>query len=406
MTDGDGVGDPLYLNNAATTYPKPESVLRVLHEVSERPPENPHRGGAAHGRHTVEEVRRRLAEYLGVCDPHEVAFTGGATAALNLVICGLTHPARRTRNHIVTTVVEHNSVLRPLYRLRRESDISLTFARCDAEGRVPVEEIARCVRDDTLAVVVNHGSNVTGAVNDIGAIAEVAHARGARVVVDAAQTAGHVPINFDADSIDALVVAGHKALFGIAGVGAAVVRRDLPLRPVAVGGTGSRSDLDHQPEAPPVRYEAGTLPLPAIATLGAGVDTIRGFGEKGDQAIADEGSIGRTIADAAIVDQLVEAAVCGLRSIPGVTVFAAEAPPRTPVVSFLVEGLRSEEVAMVLGQSFRITVRAGLHCAPLVHKELGTFPDGAVRASYSHLSPRDATDRLLAAVAAVARTVR
>lgn len=384
---------PIYLNNAATTHPKPPLVLDAVAATLSAAPESPHRGGREPSQrpatpdelaridYTIESVRGTVARFFGAEDPLCVSFSSGATASLNLAI----ESVCRGGGHIVTTTAEHNSVLRPLYRAAREYGVDLSFADCDVDGSVPTGNVLNLFRSDTRAVVMTHGSNVTGAVNDVATIAEVAHERGAILIVDAAQTAGHLPIDFDADGLDALVFAGHKALYGMPGVGGMITRPGLVFRPQAVGGTGSRSDLEHQPEEQPVRYEAGTPNTPGIASLAAGI-----------RFIEDTAHESATELDG------VETAADGLRRVPGVRVYAETHGPKTPTLSFTVDGFTPDEVALILSSSYGISVRAGLHCAPLIHRSLSTFPNGTVRASFSRLTPEDAADRLVAAVSRIA----
>lgn len=365
----------LYLNNAATSYPKPAAVLDTVAAVVSQPPETPRRGGTYAVGSDIESVRRRIASFLGSSHPRTVSFSSGATASLNLAVESICRGA----DHVVTTAAEHNAVLRPLYRLREETGLEISVARCERDGSVTPDAVEACLRDNTRAVIVTHGSNVTGAVNDIAEIAAAAHRRGALIIVDAAQTAGHIPIRFDDYGLDVLAVAGHKALYGLSGVGCTAIRADLDLRPLAVGGTGSRSDLEQQPPEAPVRYEAGTPNVCGIASLGAGLTCL---------------------GDARRADEMADEAISALRGIRGVRLLASEGG--TPTFSFTIDGFTSEEAAMILEESFGMVVRAGLHCAPLIHKALGTYPDGAVRVSFSSLTEPEAPQRLVDAVVRIA----
>ncbi len=376
----------IYLNNAATTFPKPDAVRNCVSDVLAQPPVIIGRCGGQpiHG-YSIEGSRSAVARFFGTSNPAEISFSSGATASLNMIIMGLC----RGSDHIVTTDTEHNSVLRPLYRLRTEENVRLSFARCDARGYVDPDEIDRLCTAGTRCVVVNHGSNVTGAVQDIREIARRCRERGILCIVDAAQTAGHIAVDISEVPVDALVFAGHKGLYGLPGTGGAFIRSELEIPPLAVGGSGTRSDLTGHPLEPPARYEAGTPNTVGICALEAGVTFV-----------ADH--VG-TKEERNRLDQLVQELADALCATDGVTVYCGRKEARTPVLSCTVDGIASEEVALILADSYGIIVRAGLHCAPRIHVSRGTYPDGAVRIALSHFTTGAEIDAIRDAIASISR---
>jgi cysteine desulfurase / selenocysteine lyase len=369
--------DLVYLNNAATSFPKPASVLEAVTRAMSSIPSEPGRGTGGN-EDPVADCRRVLASFFGVDDPRRVILTSGATESLNLLIMG----TGLESGHVVTTSAEHNSVLRPLARLESEGRISLTIVACDGEGRVSAEVIRSALRDNTRAIVVTHCSNVTGAVNDLQALGDMARDEGLLLFVDASQSAGCIEIALQESTIDALVFTGHKALFGPPGTGGVVLRRGLRIAPLKVGGTGVRSESLAQPEEWPLLFEAGTPNVPGIAGLSAGVRFVK---ERGLGALA------RLRAEAGL------RIVNGLRSIPGATVYTGGSA-WVPVTSFTLKNADPEDVAYILFHSFGIVARPGLHCAPLIHRNLGSFPRGSVRVSPSPFTTEQEVDRFLNAV--------
>lgn len=373
----------IYLNNAATSYPKPPTVTEAVLACLRALPVEPGRTHADGEGDPIAIARRQAADLLGVTDPARVVFTSGSTEALNLAIRGL----ELRGAHVVTTATEHNSVLRPLTTLEREGTIRLTVVPCDAEGRVAPAAVAGALTAATRLVVMNHASNVTGAVQDAAALAACAHARGALLLLDASQSAGCLPLAAEAWDVDLLAFTGHKALYGPAGTGGLYVRAGVDLAPLKTGGTGSRSDLLTQPPELPTRLEAGTSNLPGLAGLGAALAFVRTRGTAALHAMA-----------CARLDQMLE----GLRRMPRVRVYAAAAEPRAPVAAFNVAGLSPGDVGYMLERSFGIVVREGLHCAPLIHAALGTAPLGCVRISPSCFTTEADAAALVAAVSAIA----
>ena len=356
----------IYLDNAATTLQKPpvvgEAMLEALQTAG-----NPGRGAhepTLHAARLVYDARAALAELFGAESPACIAFASNATQALNTAIGGLIGPA----DHVITTVCEHNSVLRPLYRLR-EQGTQLSFVGVDDRAVLRYEQFEELLRPNTKAVVVTGASNVTGNTTDLAFVAQFAKKHGLLLIVDAAQTAGACPIQVQKLGIDVLCFTGHKGLLGPQGTGGLYVRPGLRAAPLVVGGSGVHSFDERHPAEMPTALEAGTLNVPGIAGLGAGVRWIL---EQGVETLqAKETALARLFYEA-------------VREIPGVVVYGSFAEPRAPIVSLNLAGEDSARVADALWEEFGICVRAGAHCAPLMHKALGTVEQGMVRFSFSH----------------------
>lgn len=378
----------IYLDNAASSWPKPEAVVREAREWFGSNGANPGRSSHRPGMNAtraVRETRQELAGLLGVGDPDRLAFCSGATHALNQAMRGLLEPG----DHVVTTVLEHNSVLRPLTALREELDVALTALEPDADGVVAPGAVAEALRPETRMVALTHASNVVGVVQPVAEIVAAVRAeRGeeVRVLVDAAQTAGVREIPAEAWDLDLLAVAGHKGLFGLQGTGALYVKAGLELRPLVAGGTGSRSDEARQPEAMPDRLEAGTTNTPGLVALGAGVRWLR---ETGVDAIRER------------EDRLFAVLLGGLREIEGVTVHnPPDGGDAVAVALFDVGSADPEEAAYHYDRRHGIAVRAGVHCAPWAHRWIGTLerePQGALRASPGFFTTDEEVERFLEA---------
>ena len=356
----------IYLDNAATTLYKPQEVdaaiLDALHTAG-----NPGRGAhepTLHASRLVYAAREALAELFHAPDPACIAFTANATGALNTALCGLLGPG----DHVITTVCEHNSVLRPLYRLRTQG-VQLSFAGVDAKGRLQYEKWEELVRPNTRALVVTGASNVTGNGTDLAKAAAFAHRHGLLLIVDAAQTAGAQSIDVQALGVDVLCFTGHKALLGPQGTGGLYVRPGLRVAPLVVGGSGGHSFAEAHPAEMPTALEAGTLNVPGLAGLGAGV---RWLLEQGVEALHTR--------EMALTRSFWE----GVREVPGVVLYGTLTAPRAPIVSLNLAGEDSARVADALWEEYGICVRAGAHCAPQMHRALGTVEQGVVRFSFSH----------------------
>ncbi len=355
----------MYLDNAATSFPKPdavhEAVLQAMRAVGASPGRGGYRQSLAAGR-ILFQAREAVAGFFSISDSSRVIFTHNATGALNLALQG----TLTAGDHIITTSMEHNSLLRPLYALQSKG-VELSIVPAGSDGVVSAEDIQRAVQVNTRMIAVSHVSNVCGAIQPLEQLAEISRACGALFLVDAAQSAGYLPIDVEKYSIDLLAVPGHKGLLGPSGTGLLYAAPRVPLKPVIHGGTGSHSTAEEQPLVMPDGFEAGTHNLPGIAGLLAGIEFI---GDVGLSAIIQHE---RTL--------LVQAERA-LREISGVTVYGPEHPSeRCSVLSFTASGVDSALLATELDYGFDIAVRAGLHCAPLAHRTLGTLPGGTVRVS-------------------------
>ena len=375
----------IYLDSAATSLHKPPQVARAVAEAIGsfgNPARGAHAAALAADR-AVYETRRELAALLGCPRPDHVIFTCNATEALNIAIYGLLGPGDRA----VSTDLEHNSVLRPLYDLQAKG-MELAFAPADTRGRLDYEALDRLILPGTRAVICTHASNLTGNALDLPRIAGLAHSRGALLVVDAAQTAGVLPLDMEAMGIDVLCFTGHKGLMGPQGTGGLCLRPGVELRPFKRGGSGVHSYDPGQPGEYPTRLEAGTLNAHGLAGLRAALGFLR---QTGRQRLY-ELEHARTLA-------FYEA----VRGLEGVTVYGDFSQPlRAGIVSLNIRGLDSARAADLLASEFDIAVRAGAHCAPRMHRALGTEETGAVRFSFSPFTTPEETAAAAEAIRALA----
>lgn len=371
----------IYLDNAATTLQKPPEVGQAMLAALQTAG-NPGRGAhepTLHAARLVYGAREALAELFHAESPACIAFAANATQALNTALCGLLAPG----DHVLTTVCEHNSVLRPLYRLHGQG-VQVDFVGVDAQGNLRCEQFAQRLRPNTKAIVVTHASNVTGCVTDLVRVSAFAKAHGLLMIVDAAQTAGARPIDVQELGLDVLCFTGHKALLGPQGTGGLYVRPGLRVAPLVVGGSGVHSFAEAHPSEMPTALEAGTLNVPGLAGLEAGVRWILAQGV--EALCAKETALARLFYE-------------NIQGVPGVVVYGGcPAGPHVPIVSLNLAGEDSARVADALWEEYGICVRAGAHCAPLMHKALGTVEQGTVRFSFSH---QNTEQEALAAAAAV-----
>lgn len=405
----------IYLNNAATTYPKPPAVLRAWQEALAHPPANAFRSTEAEGGDVMTACRTLLGQALGIADASRIYFSSGATESINKLLLGL----QPLGLPVLATLTEHNSVLRPLHNLPGLAGAQLAtdsddpkhepqtgggvlapaspsqWVSCTTSGLLCLDDLEdklrrldaeRGCRAYACLLVVNHCSNVTGAVQDIGAIARIAHRHHALLMVDAAQSAGCLPVRCDAWGVDLLAFTGHKGLFGPQGTGGYYVRRGIDLRPVFYGGTGRDSSrLTYADGA--YEYEVGTQNLPGIAALSAGVRYVL---ERGVECIM------------AHEHELMSALRQGLGALPRVTVYGRDDDCTGPLLSLNVSGMTPFDVGFILHNAYGITVRTGLHCSPLIHRALGTAAEGTVRISVSDLTTRQEVEALVRAVGEIA----
>lgn len=376
----------IYLDNAATTMQKPPCVVSAVAEALTSLG-NASRGaheGALKSNRVIYRARRALASFFGCPRSEQVIFTSNSTEALNIAISGTI----RAGDHVITTVLEHNSVLRPLYRLREERGVQLDFVRADRRGCIDYAEFEQLLRPETRAVVCTHASNLTGNLLDISRIGGIAKRHGLLLIVDASQTAGAVPIDMFRSGIDILCFTGHKSMMGPQGTGGLCINGDIEIEPWKVGGTGVQSYLPSQPREYPVRLEAGTLNGHGIAGLLAAAEFISGTGIGAIHA-RESGLAGRFYEAVA--------------RIPQVRVYGDfSSGERCPIVSLNIADLDSALVCDELFYSYGIATRAGAHCAPLMHRALGTETRGAVRFSFGYFNTEEEADAAAEAVREIA----
>lgn len=375
----------IYLDNAATTLQKPKCVIdAVVHAMNSM-------GNAGRGAHSnslsasrvVYDTRCKIAKLFGCKRPDHVIFTCNSTEALNIALNGIFSPG----DHVITTDLEHNSVLRPLYRLEKEGVIALDFVPADKMGRPDYGAFESLIQPNTKAIVCTHASNLTGNMIDIEKVGAIAHAHGLLFVVDASQTAGAVPIDMERMNIDMLCFTGHKGLMAPQGTGGLCIREGVQIRPFKVGGSGVHSYEKEQPSPYPTRLEAGTLNSHGIAGLSAALDYVNQIGV---EAIREK--------ETALMRRFYE----GVSAIDGVTVYGDFESERTAVVTLNIWDEDSSLISDALYEDYGISTRPGAHCAPRMHEALGTTEQGAVRFSFSWFNTEAEVDESIRAVAELA----
>ena len=371
----------IYLDNAATSRRKPQEVIdAVVFAMTSLG--NAGRGtteAALDAARTIYGAREKIAGFFGVKNPKQVVFTSNSTESLNTAIHGLIKPG----DHVISSVMEHNSVLRPLYE-REEAGAELTLIECDEKGRLLTDDIEKNIRDNTRAIVLTHGSNLTGNVNDIERVGRIAKAHGLLFIVDASQTAGVIPVDVEKMNIDVLCFTGHKSLLGPQGTGGMCVREGLEIEPLKRGGSGVDTYNHRHPSEMPTALEAGTLNGHGIAGLSAAIDFIE---KTGINEIREK--------EQSLMKRFVE----GVRNIPGVKLYGDfNAEVRCPVVALNIGNADSSEISDILSMDYDIATRPGAHCAPEMHKSLGTVEQGAVRFSMSYFNTGEEIDSAICAV--------
>lgn len=371
----------IYLDNAATTLQKPpevvEAVVRAMNTMGNSA-RGTH-GGALTASRTIYDTRSKLAALFGCARADHVVFTCNSTEALNTAICGTLRPG----DHVISTDLEHNSVLRPLYRLEAERDITLSFVPADRQGNIDYADFERLVRPETRAIVCTHASNLTGNAVDLARVGEIARRHGLLFIVDASQSAGVLPIDMEAMHIDILCFTGHKSLMGPQGTGGLCLREGVEIAPWKVGGTGVQTYSRTQPAQMPVLLEAGTLNGHGIAGLDAALDFLR---ETGIETIHAH--------ETALMRRFYE----GVQQIDGVTVYGDFSRERTAVVALNLRDYDSGEVSDALSEDYGIATRPGAHCAPRMHQALGTAEQGAVRFSFGWYNTENDVDAAIRAL--------
>jgi cysteine desulfurase family protein len=381
--------DEIYLDNAATSWPKPEAVYQAIDHYNRRVGASPGRG--SHSRtiaagQLVLNTREKLAELFNIKDSSRIIFTENVTMAINIGLKGLLEPG----DHVVISSMEHNAVARPIHALKDSGVIDLTIIQCAADGSLDPCLVEQAITEKTRLVCLLHASNLTGTIMPIDDVGEIAYDNGVLFMVDAAQTAGVLPLDVEEQRIDMLAFTGHKGLLGPQGTGGLYIRPDLKIRPFIEGGTGSLSEQIYQPDFMPDKLESGTPNTPGIAGLGAGVEFIQ---QTGIESICRH--------EQELTDMLIE----GLRDIDGVILYGPQDSKRqTAVVSFNIEEMDCGGVSMLLDQKYGILCRSGLHCAPLAHRTLGTLKSGACRISAGIYNTKEEIDKLVRAVYEIARS--
>lgn len=365
----------IYFDNAATTIQKPKQVVEAVTQALCS------MGNAGRGAHNASmgasrmlfDTRKKLAELFGGNNPAQVVFTSNSTESLNMALKGLLNPW----DHVITTQLEHNSVLRPLYELE-DKGVELTILNSDAKGRICYEDFEKEIKKNTKMIVCTHGSNLTGNLTDIRRIGEIARSHGLLFVVDASQTAGVFPIRVEEMKIDVLCFTGHKGLLGPQGTGGMYVREGVIIRPLKTGGSGVQTYSRTHPSQMPTALEAGTLNAHGLAGLDAALDYLKDTGINVIRKMEQE---------------LMWYFYQKVLEIPGITVYGDfDSQERCPIVSLNVKDYDSSEVSDFLFTEYGISTRPGAHCAPLLHQAMGTEKQGAVRFSFSHYNTIEEID--------------
>jgi cysteine desulfurase family protein len=367
----------IYLDNSATSWPKPPSVIDAISNYLNNYGGSPGRSGhhfTLKAATEVFETRELLASLFNAPSSDRVIFTANATQAINTAIFGLL----KHGDHVIISHMEHNSVVRPLRHLEQNGIIELTIVDCDKEGFINIETLKNSFKSNTKLVVTIHGSNVTGTIQPIRQIGEICKSKNVLYMVDASQSAGILPIDMQNDNIDILAFTGHKELYGPSGIGGLCIKNDLQIESLLHGGTGSKSESESHPRFYPDRLEAGTLNTAGIVGLKAGI-----------QYILDHGM--NNILEKQI--QLTESFLSGIRDLDDVIIYGPnENKERLPIVSLNIKYKMPSDVAFTLDKEFGIMTRAGLHCSPLAHKTIGTFPHGTVRFSMGSFTTQEEID--------------
>lgn len=374
----------IYLNNGSTSFPKPPEVTEALMEHFQQVPGNYGRSGLDKGKGTiVSETRALLADFFNGHETHNLIFTSGSTEALNLAILG----SIQSKCHVVTTAIEHNSSYRPLKELERRYEIETTIVPCDEFGYVRPESIESAINIETRLLVVNHSSNITGSLTDIQSIADIANRHGCILVIDGSQTAGVIPVDLQKLNCHYFAFTGHKSLYGLQGCGGLFIRKDQNPEPIKFGGTGFKSDSISQPQEIPYKYESGTLNIPGIISLKAGIEWINSTGM--DKIHKRKKEIIERIANS----------IFGYKEIK---IYYANINNSGMLLSFNIGDLPPEEVHYWLESNYGIIARSGLMCSPIIRQYIGTEPKGAVRISPSYFTTDEEIDYTIQAIKKIA----
>lgn len=382
----------IYLDNASTTFPKAPNVANAMSDYLTNYGININRGSYALA-YDVEDIiyttRQRLNTLFNGHDPSHVTFTQNVTMSLNMVIKGLL----KAGDHVIVSSMEHNAVMRPLTQ-QLDKGITFDIIPCDVTGSIQLESIETLIRPNTVAMIINHASNVCGTVQPIESIGAICKAHNLHFILDAAQTAGVIPIDVKACHINALCFTGHKGLLGPQGIGGIILTKEIAqiLTPLIAGGTGSFSHLETMPTHMPDAFEAGTLNLPGIIGLNEGLSYIESVGMKNIHN--HELTLTKTFLE-------------GLRSITGINIIGKQdIQDRTAVVSITIDGMDPASIAYELESTYHIMTRVGLHCAPRAHQTLGTYPEGTVRFSFGYANTLEEVDMALSALHTILKNTK
>lgn len=362
-----------YFDNSATSNPKPQCIIEKVQKAIIELNGNPGRSGykkAVKIDREIYNTRVKIAEFFNIKNPLQIAFTSNASESLNFAIKG----AGFHDCHIITSVLEHNSVLRPLHYLEDEKNVTLSFLEPVDTTEELIKNLSSLLRKDTKAIVINHISNVTGYMYDIETIGNFCKENNLLFIVDTSQSAGFADINVEKQNINILCFTGHKSLFGIQGTGGIYVEEGLILNPLLEGGTGSFSKLPRQPKTMPELLECGTLNTPGILSLSAGIDFINSVGL--NKIREHEYNLAKLFIDK-------------ISNLENIIIYGDKDKFRGPVVSINIEGITSSDFAAILDEEFNICTRSGFHCAPLAHKYLGTYEYGCVRFSFGYFNTEE-----------------
>lgn len=360
-----------YFDNSATSFPKPESVYKCVEKAVRLYGANPGRGGhrmAVEASQAIYETREKVASLFNIKKPLQIAFTYNSTYALNFAVKG----AVPKDSHIITTSLEHNSVLRPVFYEKDENNAHVSIIEPSEDGNIHSEDIIAAMKPDTKAVVLTHMSNVTGTIIDLLPITTEARKRNILTIVDVSQSAGFLDIDVEEMKVDILCFTGHKSLFGIQGTGGIYIREGIPFSPIIEGGTGSFSKMKRQPHSMPEALEAGTLNTPGIVSLGAGIDFINSIGLENIRKH-----------EYSLTEKFIE----GIKNIEEIIIYGPE--KRGPVVTLNIKGVDSGDLAAYLDEEYAILTRAGIHCAPLAHESMHSGENGGVRFSFGYFNTEE-----------------
>lgn len=381
--------DNIYFDNAATSWPKPDSVIDAMNDFNRNVGSNPGRSGhkkSIESGRILFDTRELIADLFYIPDPLRIVYTSNITHSLNLAIRGILNPG----DHVITTSMEHNSVMRPIRELENNG-VELTVIQNTPEGLLYPEQIEKAIKNNTRMILMTHASNVTGTVMPVGEIGGIAAAHGIIFCVDAAQSAGVLDINAPEMNIDLLCFTGHKSLLGPMGTGGVYIRKGLEkyMRPIFCGGTGSRSEHEIQPDFMPDKFESGTLNVIGIAGLAAGITFINNTGM---EVIRNR------------EDELTSMFLDGILNVKGLKVYGPSADSiRTSVVAFNFERINASDASQIFEDEYGILSRPGLHCAPSAHKTIGSFPDGTNRFSFSYFNTEQEIKTSIEAVRTMAK---